>query len=90
MHSSSRLRRCEAAARPGGALHRGAWRGAGGSRGVITPIGGAIIGLALGLTREITEDGSILTAGSLLDLAFWTLGGLAAGILAGRIKARTS
>jgi len=38
-------------------------------------------GLACGLIREITEDGSILSPGSLRDLAGWTLGGLIAGLL---------
>lgn len=40
---------------------------------------GALIGLALGLVREVTEGGNVLSAGSRRDLIFWTLGGLAAG-----------
>lgn len=40
---------------------------------------GALIGLALGLVREVTEGGNVLSGGSRRDLIFWTLGGLAAG-----------
>lgn len=42
----------------------------------------ALAGFALGMIREVTEDGPITSKGSLLDLAFWTLGGLVAGIVA--------
>lgn len=41
-----------------------------------------LAGAALGLIREITEPGSIVSKGSLLDIAFWALGGAAAGMLA--------
>lgn len=41
----------------------------------------AFAGAALGLVREITEPGPVLSAGSLLDILFWTLGGAAAGLL---------
>lgn len=39
-------------------------------------------GCCLGVLREATEPDPILSKGSLLDILFWTLGGLAAGILA--------
>lgn len=42
-------------------------------------VSGAWLGLALGAVREVTEGGNMLSAGSLRDLIFWTLGGLAAG-----------
>lgn len=40
---------------------------------------GALLGFGMGLIREITEDGSILTKGSLIDIFFWTIGGSVAG-----------
>lgn len=49
-------------------------------QGWITGVGGAIIGLALGLTREVTEGGR-WGSGSWRDIAFWTLGGLVGGLL---------
>ncbi len=51
-------------------------------------IGGALAGFAIGLVRELTEEGEIslpalkAALGSRLDLTFWTLGGLLAGIIA--------
>lgn len=48
---------------------------------------GAIIGFALGIVREITEEGEVSFAatkaalGSQLDLTFWTLGGTAGGMI---------
>lgn len=41
---------------------------------------GAVAGLAMGLIREVTEGGPVTSPGSLLDLAFWTFGGAAAGL----------
>lgn len=46
----------------------------------------ALAGFALGMVREVTEEG-VVTLGaakraSKLDLAFWTLGGAVAGLLA--------
>lgn len=38
-------------------------------------------GFALGLVREVTEDGPIFSKGSILDLSFWTLGGLVAALI---------
>lgn len=46
-----------------------------------TLLPGIIIGLALGLVREITEDGSVLSKGSLTDITFWTLGGAVGTLL---------
>lgn len=46
----------------------------------ISPLAGGAIGLSLGFVREFTEwqrgDRHLLSDGSLLDLSFWTLGGL--------------
>lgn len=39
----------------------------------------AFLGLVLGLVREFTEGGNIISAGSLRDMFFWTLGGFIAG-----------
>lgn len=47
------------------------------------PVAGAMLGLAMGLIREITEAGPITSAGSVVDLCFWTLGGAVAGSLVG-------
>ena len=47
----------------------------------VDPYGGAVVGLSLGLTREVTEGGNILSDGSLLDMCFWTLGGAIGGAL---------
>ena len=41
----------------------------------------AALGLMLGLTREFTEGGNIISKGSLIDMFHWTLGGLAMGII---------
>lgn len=52
----------------------------------IPPGPGALLGLSLGLVRELTEEGEIsLNAlksafGSTRDLLFWTLGGALGGI----------
>lgn len=56
------------------------------------PAGGAIAGLICGLIREVTESGTPVEFGKVkaqltqtdapFDLAFWTLGGLIAGLLA--------
>lgn len=49
---------------------------------------GAWAGFCIGLVREITEEGEVSldalrhALGSRLDLTFWTLGGLIAGLLA--------
>lgn len=40
-----------------------------------SPVAGALSGLGAGLIREITEQGSPLSGGSLLDLLFWSIGG---------------
>jgi len=40
-----------------------------------------LVGGALGLIREVTEEGPVTSRGSLLDIIFWTLGGLMAGIV---------
>lgn len=52
------------------------------------PFGGALAGFAIGLVREATEEADTVTPRALwnalhsvLDLTFWTLGGLAAGVL---------
>lgn len=47
--------------------------------GVVGIPRGAFVGLALGLVREVTEGGDFLSAGSVRDLLFWTLGGGVAG-----------
>ena len=50
-------------------------------------IGGIMAGLAIGLVRELTEESEISlpalksALGSRLDLSFWALGGLLAGII---------
>lgn len=53
------------------------------------PFGFALSGAAIGLVREISEGGAIVTRAqvasafnrrSLLDIAFWTLGGFIAGL----------
>lgn len=49
--------------------------------------GGLLIGLSLGLVREVTEEGDLSLAnlkaalGSRLDLSMWTLGGVIGGAL---------
>jgi hypothetical protein len=49
---------------------------------------GAWAGFCMGIVREITEEGEVSLAalkaalGSRLDLTFWTLGGLAVGLIA--------
>jgi hypothetical protein len=49
---------------------------------------GALSGLGVGLVREITEEGEVSLSAlrhalnSKLDLTFWSLGGLLAGMLA--------
>lgn len=40
----------------------------------------ALMGFLLGSVREFTEGGNVFSAGSLRDLAFWTLGGLIGGV----------
>jgi hypothetical protein len=51
------------------------------------PLTGAWAGFAIGLVREITEEGEVSLAalkaalGSRLDLAFWTIGGSIAGLI---------
>lgn len=40
----------------------------------------ALAGASLGLIREVTEQGPVTSPGSLLDILFWSLGGLAAGV----------
>lgn len=53
----------------------------------IGPVVGALITFWGGLIREITEEGEVSLAAlkralhSRLDLSFWTLGGLGAGII---------
>ena len=61
----------------------------------ISPIAGGVIGLCADAVREFTEwqakpthgpsplegHGSLLSPGSLLDAAFWALGGLFGGII---------
>jgi len=53
----------------------------------VSPIGGAWLGFALGLVRELTEEGEISLEAlkgalhSRLDLAFWTVGGFLGGLL---------
>lgn len=55
--------------------------------GNIGALAGAFIGFCLGFVREITEEGEVTIPAvksaltSWLDLAFWTLGGYAAGLL---------
>lgn len=50
------------------------------------PLTGALAGFALGMVREITEEGEVSfeaarrALGSRLDLTFWTLGGFFAGL----------
>ncbi len=44
-------------------------------------VGGALSGLGAGLVREITETGSPLSKGSLLDLLFWSIGGALSGLV---------
>ena len=50
------------------------------------PLSGAWAGFALGMVREITEEGEVSSVafrralGSKLDLTFWTLGGFCAGL----------
>ena len=46
---------------------------------IIGPIAGTFIGLSLGIVREVTEGGNALSKGSILDMTFWSLGGLAGG-----------
>jgi hypothetical protein len=46
-------------------------------------LSGVVVGLALGVTREITEGGRVTTDGSIMDMCFWILGGLAGGYLMG-------
>lgn len=43
-------------------------------------VSGGAAGFAMGLIREVTEDGPVNSPGSLLDLVFWTLGGVVAGV----------
>lgn len=44
-----------------------------------TILGGAFLGFALGAVREATEGGNVTSKGSLLDLAFWSMGGALGG-----------
>ncbi len=47
-------------------------------------LGFALSGLFCGLIREITQHGGFSTGrGSLLDLAFWTVGGVIIGLIGG-------
>jgi hypothetical protein len=41
---------------------------------------GLLIGLSLGVVREVTEPGKWYSRNSLLDIAFWGLGGLTAAL----------
>ena len=56
------------------------------------PIGCAVAGFTIGFVREYTEEEAanghlyfnwrnVFSKGSLIDLAFWTIGGLIAGLL---------
>jgi hypothetical protein len=47
----------------------------------IYPASGWFIGLSLGVVREITERGNVLSNGSIIDMIFWSLGGLIAGCI---------
>ena len=54
----------------------------------LTPVQGLVVGLALSLVREVTEEGDPVTfakiiaaLGSRLDITCWSLGGLAGGVL---------
>jgi len=53
----------------------------------VSLVGSIWLGFALGLVRELTEEGEISlealksALGSELDLAFWTLGGAIGGLL---------
>lgn len=47
----------------------------------MTPASGMAVGFALGLLREITEGGNVVSEGSMTDMAFWALGGLLGGAL---------
>lgn len=40
-----------------------------------------VAGAALGLVREVTEQGPITSKGSMLDILFWALGGLFVGVV---------
>lgn len=42
--------------------------------------GGLVLGLSLGVVREVTEGGNVLSSGSVRDMIFWTLGGLFMGM----------
>lgn len=44
-------------------------------------LGGLVVGLSLGIVREITEGGNPLSSGSIRDVVFWTLGGTVGGWL---------
>lgn len=44
-------------------------------------LGGAFVGLGLGLVREVTEGGNVVSKGSIRDIVFWTLGGALGGWL---------
>jgi hypothetical protein len=45
-------------------------------------LAGGILGLILGLVREVTQhDGFVVSSGSLLDLVFWTWGGSVGALL---------
>lgn len=39
------------------------------------------LGFILGAIREVTEGGNVLSSGSIRDVVFWTLGGLAYGLI---------
>lgn len=41
----------------------------------------ALSGLGIGFVREITEGGNVFSKGSLLDVAFWAIGGALAGAI---------
>lgn len=46
-------------------------------------LAGVVLGLALGLTREITEGGDVTSDGSIVDVCFWILGGVVGGVWMG-------
>lgn len=41
-----------------------------------SPWDGALVGFSLWLLREATEEGSVLSSGSLVDLSGWIVGGI--------------
>lgn len=51
------------------------------SGATIPPFVGWFVGWSLGVVREVTEEGSLTSKGSIIDIIFWSIGGLTSSLI---------